>query len=84
VKTDFPDPAVEHTRRSLFQGWYAEKLAREWTPAANDLIRAVRGDMSWLLGPVGYKTAAKLVGAALDRPVTRWGARRAVKSFVEK
>jgi hypothetical protein len=54
---------------------YAQNLAREWTPDEKALIRAVRGPLSWQLGFLGYGIAAKLVGAALNRPITRRQAR---------
>jgi hypothetical protein len=74
------EQAEAHSRRAFMHRCYAHHLAREWTPDAEPLIRAVRGSLSWQLGFLGYGIAAKLVGAALNRPITRWQARYAFKS----
>jgi hypothetical protein len=70
-----PNQAEQHMQRATIYLWYAQKLAQEWTPDAEALIRAVRGRLSWQVGFLGYGIAAKLVGEALNRPITRWQAR---------
>lgn len=75
-----PKQAESHKRRALMHLLRARILAREWTPDAEALIRAVRGALSWQIGFLGYGIAAKLVGAALNRPITRWHARYLIKS----
>jgi hypothetical protein len=75
-----PNQAGQHKRRASMHLWCARNLAREWTPDAEPLILAVRGALSWQIGFLGYGIAAKLVGAALNRPVTRRHARYLVKS----
>jgi hypothetical protein len=75
-----PNQAEPHERRAFMHLWCARNLAREWTPDAEALIRAVRGTLSWQIGFLGYGIAAKLVGAALNRPITRRHARYLIKS----
>jgi hypothetical protein len=75
-----PNQAEQHKRRAFVHLWCARNLAREWTPDAEALIRAVRGALSWQIGFLGYGIAAKLVGAALNRTITRWHARYLIKS----
>jgi hypothetical protein len=75
-----PNQAVQHKRRAFTHLRCARNLAREWTPDAQALIREVRGALSWQIGFLGYGIAAKLVGAALNRPITRWHARYLTKS----
>jgi hypothetical protein len=75
-----PNQAEQHERRAFMHMWCARNLAREWIPDAEPLIRTVRGALSWQIGFLGYGIAAKLVGAALNRPITRWHARYLIKS----
>jgi hypothetical protein len=79
-KAGYPDQAAVHTQLALFHLWRAQKLAREWTPDAEALIRGVRGALSWQIGFLGYGIAGKLVGAALTRRITRWQARYLIES----
>jgi len=74
-----PIQAEQHRRRAFMHLCSARNLAWEWIPDAEALIRAVRGALSWQIGFLGYGIAARLVGAALNRPITRWHARYLIK-----
>jgi hypothetical protein len=74
-----PNQAEQHKRRAFMHLYSARNLAWEWTADEEALIRAVRGALSWQIGFLGYGIAAKLVGAALNRPITRWHARYLIK-----
>jgi hypothetical protein len=69
-KAGHPDEAAELTQRAVKHLWRAQKLAREWSPNATELIRKVHAS-SWQIGFLGYGIIAELVAAALNRPISR-------------
>jgi hypothetical protein len=73
------DHAEQRKRQARKHIWRAHTLVRQWTPDKKTLIQAVRGPLSFEFGSLGYGIAAKLVGAALDRPITKWHARHIIK-----
>jgi len=77
-----PDKAAVHARQAVKHLWCAQKLAKEWSPNATELVRAVRGELSWQIGGLGHSggIATKLVAAALNsKPISRFLARPRVK-----
>jgi hypothetical protein len=61
--------------------WCVQKLAREWSANATDLIRAVHAS-SWQIGFLGYKIIGPLISAVSNETISTGQVRYAIKNHL--